>query len=100
MDNFFHVAHYDKTYGIECQITVYRALLGKHPDFLKAYEGDRYGYNTKFYLLIEDCIEDEAAAEEKCQELNRKYSDLIIRCEETGNWDDFPFKDKEVVYYK
>ena len=90
------------TYLIECRIVIYRALFGKHPDFLKDYEGNKKGegYNTKFFFLIEDDIPDENTAITKVHAYNEKYAKLITECENTGVWDNFPFKSNTITYYK
>lgn len=90
------------TYRIECRIVIYRQKFGKHPDFLKEYEGNKHGegYNTKFFLLIEDDISDENTAKAKVDKYNKDYADLISKCENSGEWGAFPFKSSVIVYYK
>lgn len=90
----------ENTYHIECRLIVYRAKLGKHPDFLKPTGNSVDGFNTKYFLLIEDDIASKTDADKRCDELERDYGEIIINAEDTGNWDKFPFKDKLIVYYK
>lgn len=100
MEHFFIVKNPENTYHIKCKLVVYRALLKAHPDFLKP-EGDEHdGFYTKYYLLIADDILTKEQAEEKSKLLNQQYDTLITTCENTGNWDSFPFKNNAIVYYK
>ena len=102
MDTFIVVSNNDMsgTYHIECRCVIYRAKYGKHPDWAKP-EGDKdMGFNTKYFLLIEDNIQSESEAKKKAQYYEDKYADMIRKCEDTGNWDVFPFKNNEIVYYK
>lgn len=88
------------TYHIECRLVVYRAMLGKHPDFLHPTGDPVDGFYTKYYLLIEDNISSEITADEHCDKLEHDYGTIIENAEQTGNWDKFPFKDSAIVYYK
>lgn len=97
----FFVNHDDKSYWIECRIVIYRHKFGKHPDFLKKYEGNaRDGYNTKFFLLIEDNFKTENDAKAKAMIYSNKYDEIITKAENTGDWSAFPFRTNEIVYYK
>lgn len=100
MDCFYARNNGDGTFGVECKIVVYRAKLGKHPDFLKPTGDEKDGFNTKYFLLVADDIPTLKDAETKALEFNQKYSKLQKECEDSGNWDNFPFKDAPIVYYK
>lgn len=100
MDSFFVIKNNDDTYRIECKLIVYRALHGKHPDFLKPEGDEQMGFNTKYFLLIKDDISNESEANLLAHELNTKYQTLITVCEDSGNWDNFPFKHCPIIYYK
>lgn len=100
MDNFYARNNGDGTFGVECRVIVYRALLGKHPDFLKPEGNEKEGFNTKYYLLVADDIATLEEANQLAKEYNKKYSAIQNKCEKTGNWDEFPFKDALIVYYK
>lgn len=98
--SFYPVDNRDGTYRIECRCVIYRASLGKHPSWAKP-EGDaRLGYNTKYFLLIEDDIQTEADAIKKANEYEAKYGNILVQCEDTGDWRNFPFTNKLIVYYK
>lgn len=97
---FRHLRNIDGTYRIECLLIVYRQKLGKHPDFLKPVGDNITGYYTKYFLSIEDNILSEEQAVRKANDYNKKYDSLIEKCEDTGDWSDFPFKDCEIIYYK
>lgn len=102
----FHYERNEKTglYDIICQIVIYREKLGKHPNFLQKYVNEerdkKEGYYTKFYLLIKENLLNENEAVAEVDYLTEQYSSLIGTCEDTGNWDSFPFKNREVIYYK
>ncbi len=90
-----------ETYRVECRIVIYREKLKRHPEFLEPYQGDRVnGFNTKFWLLIEDNIPDKDKAYRLCTRLNELYAAVIRKAENTGNWAQFPFKNCTVTYYK
>ena len=102
MNPFYITENNDKTWNIECRIIVYREILKEHPDFLKQYQGNaKNGYNTKFYLLIEENIPDKNIAQRLVDDYNQKYAAIIDQCESTGNWNNAEFlKTKPVIYYK
>lgn len=97
---FYPVDNNDGTYRIECRCIIYRAMLGKHPDWAKPQDDAKDGFNTKYYLLIEDDIVSLAAAQKQANNLNHKYSDILTKCEDTGNWTSFPFTDRPIIFYK
>lgn len=100
MDSFYARDNGDGTFGVECRVIVYRAKLGKHPDFLKPIGDEKFGFNTKYYLLVDDDIPTLEEATTKANEYNEKYGAMLTKCEDTCNWDEFPFKDALIVYYK
>lgn len=104
MNNFFHafypVNNQDGTYRIECKCTIYREMLNKHPDWAKPEGNAKDGFNTKYYLLIEDDIASLTIAQKQADDLNHKYSDILTKCENTGDWTTFPFTDKPIIFYK
>ena len=79
----------DGTWRIECVCIIYRALHGMHPDWAKP-TGD----------ASEDGIKSMMKAVTRAEELETQYGELVRNCENTGDWTDFPFKDKEIIYYK
>lgn len=102
-NKFFVYENPEKTYHIECFIVIYRHRLRKYPDFLSDFDSPksiRDGFTTKFYLLVKDDIETKEMADKLCKEYNEQYSKMIDECEDTGNWDKFPFKKCPLVYYK
>lgn len=100
MDTFYVMNNSDGTYRIECKCIIYRALHGKHPDWAKPTGNERDGFNTKYFLLIDDYIKSEEEAKQAAEYLNNEYKELITRCEDTGNWEEFPFKENEIIYWK
>ena len=100
IESFYPVNNNDGTYRIECRCIIYRTLLGKHPDWAKPTGDATTGFNTKYFLLIEDNIPSKVDAQKKANELNAKYTDIIEICESTGNWSKFPFTNKPIIYYK
>ena len=100
MDSFFIMDNNDGTYRIECKLIVYRNLHGKHPDFLKPEGNAKLGFNTKYFLLIEDNIADKSNAISKANKLNADYNKIITECENSGDWTKFPFKNSPIIYYK
>lgn len=100
MNTFRIMNNNDGTWHIECLCVIYRALFGKHPEWAKP-EGDAVnGYNTKYFVMVEDNIVTEEEAKQKANVYENKYGKLIKECEDSGNWDKFPFKDNTIVYYK
>jgi hypothetical protein len=97
---FYPVDNNDGTYRIECRCIIYRAMLGKHPDWAKPQGDAKDGFNTKYYLLIEDDIASLATAQKRADDLNHKYSDILTKCEDTGDWTTFPFTDRPIIFYK
>ena len=97
---FQPVKNIDDTFAVECRIVVYREKLGRHPDFLYPVGDAETGFYTKYFLLIEVDIPDMKTAENLAKRYNDKYANIIDNCENTGDWSNFPFKDKEIVYYK
>lgn len=100
MRSFGAIENNDGTWRIECVCIIYRALHGKHPDWAKPTGDAITGFNTKYFLLIEDDIKSMMKAVTRAEELEAQYGDLVRNCENTGDWTDFPFKDKEIIYYK
>ena len=102
MSAFTIVSNNDSTFHIECLFTVYREKFGHHPDFLPQDEerGKHEGFSTKFWFLIEDDL----TADNVVKRLNNyqeKYDKLIVEIEnDDTRWNEFPFKDKPIVYSK
>lgn len=67
---------------------------------VKTHEDAKDGFYTKYYLLIEDNITSLATAQKQADDLNQKYSDILNKCEDTGDWTAFPFTDKPIIFYK
>ena len=98
--NFSIIKNPEGTYHIECLFVVYRELFGEHPSWIDCPGDARDGFNTKFYFLIEDDLSLEDATA-KLKDYVDNYSKLIITIENDKNrWDEFPFKDKPIVYTK
>lgn len=97
---FYPADNNDGTYRIECRCIIYRAMLGKHPNWAKPQGNAKDGFYTKYYLLIEDNITSLATAQKQADDLNQKYSDILTKCEDTGDWTAFPFTDKPIIFYK
>lgn len=100
MSSFYTVKNNDNTFRVECRLIVYREKFGKHPDFLKPTGDKATGYYTKYFLLIEDTIPSESAANDIAAKYASSYDALVKKCEDTGEWTDFPFKDCEIIFYK
>lgn len=100
MSSFYTAKNNDNTFRVECRLVVYREKLGKHPDFLKPTGDKATGYNTKYFLLIEDDISSESTANDIAAKYASSYDTLIEKCEESGDWTDFPFKDRAIIFYK
>lgn len=102
MSAFTIVSNGDNTFHIECLFVVYREKFGHHPDFLPQGEtrGKREGFSTKFWFLVEDDLSaDETVT--KLTDYQNKYDKLITEIENDDNrWNEFPFKDKPLVYSK
>lgn len=88
-------------YDIECSIFyLNEKFKDKYPDFLESYKGsNKWGYNTKFVLLVEKDLDLDTALE-LVMDLDKKYSKLISKCYDTNDWSQFPFKDAEIIFYK
>ena len=102
MDTFSIIDNNDGTYHIECLFIVYRNKFGHHPDFLPQDEerGKREGFSTKFWFLIADNLSKEQA-EKRLVNYKYLYTKLITEIEDDDKrWNDFPFKDKPVIYSK
>lgn len=100
--NFTIVDNKDGTHRIECLFVVYRAKFGHHPDFLQVDEerGEREGFTTKYWFLVEDDLSAEDAVK-KLTEYQNKYDKLITELEDDDKrWNEFPFKDNAIVYSK
>ena len=97
---FYPVDNNDGTYRIECRCIIYRAMLSKHPDWAKPQGDAKDGFNTKYYLLIEDDIASLATAQKQADDLNHKYSGILNKCEDTGDWTTFPFTDRPIIFCK
>ena len=92
----------EDTYHIECLFVVYRAKFGHHPSFCPQNEEDgaRDGYNTKYWFLVYDGLSKELA-ETRLADYQFLYEKLIHEIEDNDElWDEFPFKNCPVVYYK
>lgn len=79
---FYPADNNDGTYRIECRCIIYRAMLGKHPNWAKPQGNAKDGFYTKYYLLIEDNITSLATAQKKVDDLNKKiqrYPDQMRR---------------------
>ena len=96
-------------YIVVFRITIYREKLGKHPDFLKSFGDEKHrkdGFSTKFWFLAKDENGNELVELSKEEAtnisnvMNEKYVDMLYRCEDTGDWDEFPFKNCEIIYHK
>ena len=99
MNSFYPLDNGDGTWRVECRCIIYRELHGVHPDWAKPVGNAKEGYNTKYFLLVEDDLS-ELSANEKAAEYNEMYGNLLTACENSGNWDDFPFTNRPIVYYK
>lgn len=99
----------EEKYIVGFTITIYREKLGKHPDFLSDFGNPlthRDGFSTRFWFLakdengndLENLTKEEAIY--IANSMNDKYSNLIYSCEDTGIWDDFPFKNCLLIYHK
>ena len=102
MSSFEYFKNNDGTFHIECLFVVYRELFGHHPDFLPQDEerGKREGFSTKFWYLVEDDLTKEEARLH-LKDYRKKYDRLITAIEhDDKRWNEFPFKDKDVVYSK
>lgn len=101
ISSFFVIVNPEGTKRIECRFIVYREKFGHHPSFLKDYEGNaREGFNTKFFFVVVDDLSDEEA-ETKLLEFEEKYNDIVTNIEnDDTKWDEFPFKDCPISYYK
>ena len=102
MSNFAMIDNGDGTYRIECFFVVYREKFGHHPDFLPQNEerGKHEGFSTKFWFLIEDDLSENNASV-KLTDYRRKYDDLISEIEnDDTRWDEFPFRNKPLIYSK
>lgn len=97
---FSAIENNDGTWRIECRCVIYRALHGKHPDWAKPTGDAVMGFNTKYYLLIEDNIKSMMKAIIKAEELESRYADIVRKCEDSGDWTDFPYKDNKIIFYK
>lgn len=100
--NFTIYKNPEGTYHIECQFVVYREKFGHHPDWLPQNEedGKRFGFSTKFWFLIEDNISFDDI-EKRYLHYTETYDSLISEIEnDDTRWNEFPFKDKPVVYSK
>lgn len=102
-DSPFSIVKNDNgTYHIECLFIVYREKFGHHPDFLPQDEerGKREGFNTKFWFLVMDYLS-AAEAQRRLTNYENLYSALIHEIEnDDTRWDEFPFKNKQIVYCK
>jgi hypothetical protein len=81
-------------YYISVNIVIYRAKLGKFPNFLDWCEtprNAREGYPTKFVYLTEYTMLEKKEAERIAEELEIKYGDIIRQCEDSGDWSNSPF---------
>ena len=102
MHHFALIDNQNGYFSIECLFVVQRAKFGHHPDFLPQNEekGRRDGFSTKFWVLVDDNLE-QVDAENKISEYIDKYEKLISEIEDDDSrWNEFPFKDKPVVFSK
>ena len=96
---------------VELSIVIYRAKLGKYPSFLSRFgtpDNERDGFTTKFCYIMNDengnpyvsLTEEEAT--KIADTLEEKYRDIILECEDTGDWDSCPidFDKLDLVFYK
>lgn len=86
--------HQDDKYYISVTIVIYRAKLGKFPDFLDWCETSRNareGYPTKFGYLTDHTMLSKNEAEKIAAELEVKYAATIKTCEDSGDWTNSPF---------
>lgn len=100
--SFLKVDNGDRTYRIEVRFIVYRALFGHHPTWLPQDEerGAREGFSTKFWLMVQDNINpvfaDMALLYYRC-----KYDSVVTKTENNDQlWEEFPFKDCDIIYSK
>lgn len=91
-------------YIITVLIIIYRAEFGCYPEFLKSFDTPRAakeGYDTKFWFLVPEAENlTLSQARDLLDKYNNDYYDLIRNCENTSNWDDYPFKNAELIYHK
>ena len=94
---------------VSLKIVIYRHRLGCYPDFLANFgtpDKIRDGYTTKFWYICEDENGNEYAnlsedeANKVATMLEEKYSAMIETCEDTGNWNNYPFKNLTLIYHK
>lgn len=97
---FSLVKHADGTYGIECLLIIRKDINGRYPQFIEEKIGKSTLVSERFYLLIKDCIKDFKDVCVAVDDLNGTYSEVIRKCEETGDWKRFPFKKCQMVYHK
>lgn len=84
--------HTTDKYYIAVIIVIYRAMLGKYPDFLSQYERNtRDGFSTKFAYLTDYTMLEKSAAEAKCKELEKRYAHVLREYENSGDWSNSPF---------
>lgn len=81
-------------YHVDVKIVIYRAMLGKYPDFLSHCETERNareGYPTKFCYCTEHTMLDKNDAERIADELEEKYAETLSECEKSGDWTNSPY---------
>lgn len=82
--------------------TVYRERFEHHPDFLPQDEekGKIEGFSTNFWFLVEDDLTSDTVVKQ-LNSYQRKYDKLISEIEnDDTRWNEFPFKNKPIVYSK
>ena len=101
MTNFQLVDNEDGTFRIECRFIVYRELFKKHPSWTYPTGDEKTGFYTKYYFLVEDDIMGNIPADAKIHFYRQEFDKLITEIENNpARWDEFPFKDRPIVYYK
>lgn len=101
VSHFQLIENPEGTFRIECQFIVYREKFKRHPSWISPVGDARTGFNTKYYFLVEDDIISNIEVDAKLHLYREKYDKLIYEIEDDDSkWDEFPFKDRPIVYYK
>ncbi len=96
---FFIIKHDDGTYGIECLLYIRKDKWGRYPAFITEQTKGKNGDCEKYYLLVKDCYTSFKEACINVDKLNQAYTEVIKKCEESGDWKRFPFRRAPLVYF-